>query len=94
MTTPRLFLRSLFDAAVAAADPALCVPAALPPRPPGRVVVVGAGKASAAMAAAVEAAWPAPLEGLIITRYGLRADSGARLENILIPDRHGAAPRP
>jgi glycerate 2-kinase len=70
MTSPRDLLRSLFDAAVAAADPAVCVPAHLPPRPKGRVVVVGAGKASAAMAAAVEQAWGSPLEGLIVTRYG------------------------
>ncbi|WP_054539594.1 MULTISPECIES: glycerate kinase type-2 family protein [Actibacterium] len=63
------FLRGLFDAAVAAADPMLCVPAALPPRPAGRVVVIGAGKASARMAEAVERAW-GPVEGLVITRYG------------------------
>lgn len=70
MTSPRDLLRSLFDAAVAAADPAVCVPAHLPSRPKGRVVVVGAGKASAAMAVAVEQAWGPPLEGLIVTRYG------------------------
>jgi hydroxypyruvate reductase len=70
MTSARELLRSLFDAAVAAADPAICVPAHLPPRPSGRVVVVGAGKASASMAAAVEAAWGPRLEGLIVTRYG------------------------
>ncbi|WP_119421739.1 glycerate kinase type-2 family protein [Desertibaculum subflavum] len=68
--SPRELLRSLFDAAVAAADPAVCVPAHLPARPGGRVIVVGAGKASAAMAAAVEQAWGPPLEGLIVTRYG------------------------
>ena len=66
---PDLFLRALFDAAVARADPMLVVPAFLPPRPSGRVVVVGAGKASARMAEAVEAAW-GPCEGLVITRYG------------------------
>ena len=60
---PRRLLRSLFDAAVAVADPMRCVPAALPPRPAGRVVVIGAGKASARMAEAVEAAW-GPCEGL------------------------------
>jgi hydroxypyruvate reductase len=64
------FLRRLFDAAVAAADPKLCLPAHLPPRPPGRIIVVGAGKASAAMAAAVETHWGEGLEGLVITRYG------------------------
>ena len=66
---PRSFLRSLFDAAVAAADPMQCVPAALPPKPAGRVVVIGAGKASARMAEAVESAW-GPCEGLVLTRYG------------------------
>jgi glycerate 2-kinase len=64
-----LFLRALFDAAVAAADPMKTVPAALPPKPPGRVVVVGAGKASARMAEAVESVW-GPCDGLVITRYG------------------------
>jgi hydroxypyruvate reductase len=63
-------LRSLFNAAVAAADPAVRVPQHLPPPPKGRTIVVGAGKASAAMAAAVEAHWPQPLEGLVVTRYG------------------------
>jgi len=63
-------LRRLFDAAVAACHPSRVVPAALPARPPGRIVVVGAGKASAAMAAAVEATWGPPLSGLVVTRYG------------------------
>ncbi|RWR49367.1 glycerate kinase [Sinirhodobacter ferrireducens] len=67
--TPPAALRAMFDAAVAAADPMRVIPAALPPRPGGRVVVVGAGKASARMAEAVEAAW-GPCEGLVITRYG------------------------
>lgn len=62
-------LRELFSRAVAVADPMLIVPNHLPPRPAGRVVVVGAGKASARMAEAVEAAW-GPCEGLVITRYG------------------------
>jgi glycerate 2-kinase len=60
----------MFDAAVAAADPLQRVPAFLPARPPGRVVVVGAGKASARMAQAVEQAWDGPLSGLVVTRYG------------------------
>ncbi len=59
----------MFDAAVAAAMPAERVPAHLPPPPKGRTVVVGAGKASAAMAAALEAHWPGPLSGLVVTRY-------------------------
>ncbi|KQP12843.1 glycerate kinase [Pseudorhodoferax sp. Leaf267] len=66
----RPLLRSLFDAAIAAAQPALCLPAHLPPRPRGRTIVVGAGKASAAMARALEDHWDGPLEGLVVTRYG------------------------
>lgn len=66
---PPALLRGLFAAAVAAADPMAVLPAALPPRPAGRVVVVGAGKASARMAEAVETVW-GPCEGLVITRYG------------------------
>jgi hydroxypyruvate reductase len=62
-------LRRLFDAAVVACSPGRVVPPALPERPKGRVVVVGAGKAAAAMAAAVEDAW-GPVEGLVVTRYG------------------------
>lgn len=67
---PQAFLRGLFDTAVAAADPLLRVPDFLPPRPSGRTIVVGAGKASARMAQAVEQAWPTPLSGLVVTRYG------------------------
>ena len=64
-------MRASFDAAVAAADPLQIVAAHLPPRAPARVVVVGAGKAAASMALAVERAWPdATLDGLVITRYG------------------------
>jgi glycerate 2-kinase len=48
----------MFDAAVAAADPRHCLPASLPARAKGRTVVIGAGKAAAAMAAAVEDHWP------------------------------------
>ena len=66
----RVFLRALFDAAVAAALPARVVPAHLPPPPRGRTIVLGAGKASAAMARAVEENWPGPLTGLVVTRYG------------------------
>jgi glycerate 2-kinase len=70
--TPRILLRQMFQAAVDAAAPALCVGPHLPPPPLGRTVVVGAGKAAAAMAQAVEAQWPAgsPLSGLVVTRYG------------------------
>ena len=66
----RALLRAMFDAAVNAAAPALCVPPHLPPPPKGRTIVVGAGKAAAAMAAAVERHWRGPLEGLVVTRYG------------------------
>jgi len=67
----RAGLRAIFAAAVASADPRRILPAHLPPLPSGRVVVVGAGKSAALMAATVEAAWPeAPLSGLVVTRYG------------------------
>src|SRR6201998_2574440 len=66
----RTLLRDMFDAAVAAAAPALCVPKHLPEPPKGRTVVVGAGKAAASMAAAVEANWSGPIESLFVTRYG------------------------
>ncbi|MFM7346576.1 MAG: glycerate kinase [Tagaea sp.] len=67
---PRDLLRALFDAAVSAAQPSLRVPAFLPARPKGRAIVVGAGKASAAMAKAVEDHWDAEMSGLVVTRYG------------------------
>ena len=67
--SPEAFLRQLFDRAVEVADPMRSLAAHLPPKPAGRVVVVGAGKASARMAEAVEAVWGA-CEGLVITRYG------------------------
>jgi len=69
MPDPAALLRRLFERAVAVADPMQSLARHLPPRPGGRVVVVGAGKASARMAEAVEAAW-GPCEGLVITRYG------------------------
>ena len=69
-THTRALLRQMFDAAIAAAQPALCLPPQLPPPPRGRLVVIGAGKASAAMARAVEDHWPGPLSGLVVTRYG------------------------
>jgi len=70
ISDPAAFLRTLFDADIAAAQPARCVPPHLPPPPHGRLIVVGAGKASAAMARAVEDHWPGPLVGLVVTRYG------------------------
>ncbi|WP_245883744.1 glycerate kinase type-2 family protein [Hasllibacter halocynthiae] len=69
MPDPRRFLRGLFDAAVAAADPMRALGPHLPKRPPGRTLVLGAGKAAARMAEAVEAEW-GPCEGLVIARYG------------------------
>lgn len=69
-SNPRHLLRAMFDAAIAAAQPALCVPPQLPAPPKGRLIVVGAGKASAAMARAVEDHWQGPLGGLVVTRYG------------------------
>lgn len=69
---PRLLLVDSFHAAVAAADPLRILPPQLPPPPKGKTLVVGAGKAAGSMALAVEQHWPvqAPLEGLVITRYG------------------------
>ena len=66
----RELLLGSFQAALGAADPLKLVPAHLPQPPKGRTVVVGAGKAAAAMAFAVESHWPesAPLEGVVITR--------------------------
>ncbi|MGH6803306.1 MAG: glycerate kinase type-2 family protein [Methyloceanibacter sp.] len=69
MMPPEL-LKAMFQAAVDAAAPSLCVPAHLPRRPKGRTIVIGAGKASGAMARAVEDQWEGPLEGLVVTRYG------------------------
>jgi hydroxypyruvate reductase len=66
----RELLRQLFDAAIASAQPSRCVPPHLPEPPRGRLIVIGAGKASAAMARAVEDHWPGPLSGLVVTRYG------------------------
>ena len=93
---PRSLLRAMFAAAVDAASPALRIPARLPPPPRGRTVVVGAGKASAAMARAVEDAWPPALlpklSGLVVTRYG-HAVPCRRVEVVEaahpVPDRNG-----
>lgn len=73
----RSALRRIFDAAVADADPGAAVRRHLPPKPKGRCVVVGAGKASAAMAAALDAAWPdVALSGVVVTRYGHAVPAG------------------
>jgi glycerate 2-kinase len=69
----RDLLRRMFDGAIASAQPARCIPAHLPSPQAlgtGRLIVIGAGKASAAMARAVEDHWSGPLSGLVVTRYG------------------------
>jgi len=90
----RELLLGSFQAALSAADPLSIVPKHLPPAPRGRTVVVGAGKAAASMARAVEEHWPkdAGLEGVVITRYG----HGLALSRIRVveaghpvPDRQG-----
>ncbi|ABD56843.1 glycerate kinase type-2 family protein [Jannaschia sp. CCS1] len=89
--TPNDFLRGLFDCAVRVADPMQSLARALPPKPEGRVVVIGAGKASARMAEAVEAEW-GPCEGLVITRYGYgRPCQGIEIVEAShpVPDRAG-----
>ncbi len=92
--SPRELLRCLLDAAIASAQPSVCVPAHLPPAPRGRTVVVGAGKASAAMARALEDHWPGPLSGLVVTRYGYQVPC-ARIEIVEaahpVPDAAGLA---
>ena len=70
MTEPRKLLRAMFDAAIASAQPARCLPPHLPEAPRGRTIVVGAGKAAATMAKAFEDAWSGPVSGLVVTRYG------------------------
>lgn len=90
----RAALRTLFDAAVAAADPRVVLARHLPERPSGRVLVLGAGKSAAVMAAAVEAAWPdADLSGLVVTRYG-HGHPTSRIEvaesSHPVPDEAGA----
>ncbi|TCL71259.1 glycerate kinase [Rhizobium sp. BK251] len=70
VSDPRAFLKTLFSAAVTAADPVHAMRRLLTERPKGRTIVIGAGKGSAQMAAALESFWDGPLEGLIVTRYG------------------------
>jgi hydroxypyruvate reductase len=89
---PQTLLRALFDKAVEVADPMQSLAAHLPDKPDGRVIVVGAGKASARMAEAVEAAW-GPCEGLVITRYGYgRPCAGIEIVEAAhpVPDLAGA----
>jgi glycerate 2-kinase len=70
VTDDRDILRRLFAAAIGAVDPLKILASHLPPPPKGRTIVLGAGKAAAAMAKAVEDNWPGPLSGLVVTRYG------------------------
>jgi len=90
--TPEDLLKAMFKAGVDAALPSLCVPAHLPKRPKGRTVIIGAGKASGAMAKALEDSWDGPLEGLVVTRYGYRVPT-TRLEVVEaahpVPDAAG-----
>ena len=67
---PESILRRAFERAVARADPALSLARHLPEPPAGRTFAAAAGKAAGSMAAALEAAWPGPLEGIAVTRYG------------------------
>ncbi|HEY8023657.1 MAG TPA: glycerate kinase [Burkholderiaceae bacterium] len=67
---PRALLQEMFAAAIEAAQPAHCIPSHMPEKIQGRLIVIGAGKASAAMARAVEDNWPGALSGLVVTRYG------------------------
>ncbi len=74
----RAFLEELFQASIKAADPLHCLKPFLPEKPSGRIIVLGAGKAAASMAKAVEIAWPGEIEGLVVTRY----DHGLALDQI------------
>lgn len=76
-TLARTMLRQIFDTAVASAAPEAAVRRHLPEKPRGRCIVVGAGKASAAMAAALDAAWPdVDISGVVVTRYGHAVPAG------------------
>ena len=98
--TPRDLLIDSFRAALSAADPRVIVPAHLPMPPKGKTIVVGAGKAAASMAKAVEQSWPhdSPLEGLVITRYAHGYSGAEALQRIEVveaghpvPDAAGEA---
>lgn len=73
----RAVLRWMFDAAIASADPRLTIAGALPAKPNGRCIVIGAGKASAAMAAGLDAAWPdVDVSGVVVVRHGHAVPAG------------------
>lgn len=90
--SPDELLKAMFKAGVDAALPSLCVPPHLPERPKGRTVIIGAGKASGAMAKALEDTWDGPLDGVVVTRYGYRLPT-ERLEVVEaahpVPDAAG-----
>jgi len=90
--SPDTLLKAMFKAGVDAALPSLCVPAHLPKRPKGRTVIIGAGKASGAMAKALEESWDGPLDGVVVTRYGYKLPT-ERLEVVEaahpVPDAAG-----
>lgn len=94
MNDPRFFLSDLFDAAIKAADPERCIAGHLPHPPRGRTVVVGAGKGSAQMAAALERLWDGPLQGTVVTRYGF-GEACSQIEVLEashpVPDANGLA---
>jgi glycerate 2-kinase len=89
---PQEFLLSVFHAAVKEAQPKLCLPYFFPARPKGKIVVIGAGKASAAMAAVAEDHYASEIGGLVITRFGYAVECG-KIEIIEaghpIPDIYG-----
>ena len=94
MSETRPFLLSLFDAAVASATPEHCMPAWTPSKPAGRVLVAGAGKAAASMAAQLEQLWGTPLDGRVIVPYGyaVQCDSIEVVEAAHpVPDASGVA---
>ena len=86
-----LILRNLFDKAILVADPMQTIPRYLPQKPTGKVIVIGAGKASARMAESVESQWGV-CEGIIITRYGYgRPTKGIEIVEAShpVPDENG-----
>ncbi|MBV7410650.1 glycerate kinase [Maritimibacter sp. DP1N21-5] len=90
----RDILTRLFDEAIRAADPKAALVGHLPPKPAGKVVVVGAGKGVAQVAAAFEDLWGGPVEGTVVTRYGYAAET--RRVTVLeashpVPDAAGAS---
>ncbi len=90
----RKLLQEMFEAAVSAAEPGAAMRPFLPAPPRGRVVVVGAGKGAAQMAAALEELWDGPLEGVVVTRYGFGAQTrGIRVLEAAhpVPDAAGLA---